>query len=291
MTTQQHVMPHYTTQHHTTFFSIEELANDQLPLLTDINFSEAIKELSANSAAGPDGLPASLLMNCCAELTPILAIIFKESFTKGVIPMLFKRAAIVPIFKSGDKTQASNYRPISLTSVVCKVFERVIRKQVFSYLSEHNFLNETQHGFRGGRSCLSALLDVYDDIMHMISGGDIVIIYVWKVLQGLVPNFSHPIIATLSDRRGRSCTISNVNVGRKGTLAFNSFRWRSIRMFNGLPKYLQNITLCSVNSFKTQLDSHLIKIPDLPSLPGNGNSLDRGNCAQRWTQRDDLAVE
>ena len=88
--------------------------------------------------------------------------------------MLFKRAAIVPIFKSGDKTQASNYRPISLTTVVCKVFERVIRKQVFSYLSDHNFLNETQHGFRGGRSCLSALLDVYDDIMHMISGGDIV---------------------------------------------------------------------------------------------------------------------
>ena len=162
-----------------TFFSIEELTNDQLPLLTDINFSEllisdAIKELSANSAAGPDGLPASLLINCCAELTPILAIIFKESFTKGVIPMLFKRAAIVPIFRSGDKTQASNYRPISLTSVVCKVFERVIRKQVFSYLSEHNFLNETQHGFRGGRSCLSALLDVYDDIMQMISGGDIV---------------------------------------------------------------------------------------------------------------------
>ena len=88
--------------------------------------------------------------------------------------MLFKRAAIVPIFKSGDNTQSSNYQPISLTSVVCKIFERVIRKQVFSYLSDHNFLNETQHGSRGGRSCLSALLDVYDDIMHMISGGDIV---------------------------------------------------------------------------------------------------------------------
>ena len=162
-----------------TFFSIEELTNDQLPLLTDINFSEsliseAIKELSANSTAGPDGRPASLPINCCAELTPILAIIFKESFTKGVIPMLFKRAAIVPIFMSGDKTQAYNYRPISLTSVVCKVFERVIRKQVLSYLFEHNFLNKTQHGFRGERSCLLALLDAYDDIMHMISGGDIV---------------------------------------------------------------------------------------------------------------------
>ena len=85
------------------------------------------------------------------------------------------------------------------------------------------------------------------------------IIYVWKILEGLVPNFSHPITATLSDRRGRSCTISNVNVGRKGTLAFNSFRWQSIRMLNGPQKYLRNITLCSLNSFKTQLDSHLIQ--------------------------------
>ena len=117
------------------------------------------------------------------------------------------------------------------------------------------------------------------------------IIYVWKVLEGLVSNFSHPFTATLSDRRGRSCTISNVNVGRKGTHACNSFKWRSIRMFNDLPKYLRNITLCSVNSFKTQLDSHLINILDLPSLPGNSNSLDRGNCAHRWTQRHDLAVE
>ena len=53
------------------------------------------------------------------------------------------------------------------------------------------------------------------------------IIYVWEVLEGLVLNFSDPIIATLSDRRGRSCTISHVNVGRTGTLAFNSFRWQS----------------------------------------------------------------
>ena len=80
-----------------------------MTLLTNINFSEsliseAMKELSANSAADPDGLHVSLLIKWRAELTPILVIIFKESFTKGVIPML-NRAAIglVPIFKSGDR--------------------------------------------------------------------------------------------------------------------------------------------------------------------------------------------
>ena len=147
--------------------------------LTDINFSEnviidAIKELSLNSAAGPDGIPSSLLINCASEIAPILRKLFTTSFLKGYIPPSFKRAAIVPIFKSGDKCLPGNYRPISLTSVICKVYKRIIRKQVFSFLCDKNCLNDTQHGFRSGRSCLSALLDVYDDVMHMLNGDSIV---------------------------------------------------------------------------------------------------------------------
>ena len=63
---------------------------------------------------------------------------------------------------------------MALTSVICKVYERIIRKQVFSFLCDKNCLNDTQHGFRSGRSCLSALLDVYDDVMHMLNGDSIV---------------------------------------------------------------------------------------------------------------------
>ena len=155
-----------------TFFT-EPPASDA-SYLTVINFSEnviidAIKELSPNSAAGPDGIPASLLINCATEIAPLLKCIFTSSFSKGCIPPSFKRAAIVPIFKSGDKCLPGNYRPISLTSVICKVYERIIRKQVFSFLCDKNCLNDTQHGFRSGRSCLSALLDVYDDVMHMLN--------------------------------------------------------------------------------------------------------------------------
>ena len=153
-----------------TFFT-EPPASDA-SYLTDINFSENviiddIKELSPNSVAGPDGIPASLLI-------VLLKCIFTSSFSKGCIPPLFKRAAIVPIFKSGDKCLPGNYRPISLTSVICKVYEIIIRKQVFSFLCNKNCLNDTQHGFRSGRSCLSALLGVYDDVMHMLNGVSIV---------------------------------------------------------------------------------------------------------------------
>ena len=58
--------------------------------------------------------------------------------------------------------------------MICKVYERIIRKQVFSFLCDKNCLHDTQHGFRSGRSCLSALLDVYDDVMHMLNGNSIV---------------------------------------------------------------------------------------------------------------------
>ena len=94
-------------------------------------------------------------------------LFFSHSLSHGVIPKSWKRAAIIPIYKSGDKTVPSNYRPISLTSVICKVLERIIRK-VFSFLDQKGCLNNTQHVFMPGRSCLSALLDVFDNIMHML---------------------------------------------------------------------------------------------------------------------------
>ena len=106
------------------FFSNPSLSDASS--LTDINFGEsviidAIKELSPNSAAGPDGIPSSLLINCASKNAPLLSKLFTASFLKGYIPSSFKRAAIVPIFKSGDICLPGNYRPISLTSVICKV--------------------------------------------------------------------------------------------------------------------------------------------------------------------------
>ena len=138
---------------------------------------EAIHELSPNSAAGPDCVPFSLLVNCATELAPVLLLIFSHSLCHGVIQKFWKRAAIIPIYKSGDKTVPSNYRSISLTYVICKVIERMIRTQVFSFLGQKGCLNSTQHEFMPGRSCLSALFDVFDNIMYMLdsnSSGDMV---------------------------------------------------------------------------------------------------------------------
>ena len=79
------------------------------------------------------------------------------------------------------------------------------------------------------------------------------IIYVWKIIDGLVPNFSKPIVCSYSDCRGTSCIISHVNLGRLGSLAYNRFRWRAIRLFNAIPKYIRCISSCSGASFKVNL--------------------------------------
>ena len=68
------------------------------------------------------------------------------------------------------------------------------------------------------------------------------------------------------------------------------FRWRAIRLFNSLPKSIRDTTNCSVCSFKQRLDRYLNSIPDLPCTPGYNNSLDGGDCLQRWTLRDDLVA-
>ena len=136
---------------------------------------EAIHELSPNTAAGPDCVPSSLLFNCATELAPVLLLIFSHSLSHRVITKFWKRASIIQIYKSGDKTVPGNYRPISLTSVICK---ELLENKVFSFLDQKGCLNSTQHGFRPDRSCLSALFDVFDNIMHMLdSNSSVAMVY------------------------------------------------------------------------------------------------------------------
>ena len=116
------------------------------------------------------------------------------------------------------------------------------------------------------------------------------IIYLWKIIEGLVPNLSTPITCTYSERRGRSCVVSHVNMGRLGTLSYNSFRWRSIRMFNKFPKCVCIVSSCSVDKFKSQLDKHLRNIVDLPCQSGFNNSLDGGDCLNGGHYADDQAA-
>ena len=105
------------------------------------------------------------------EMCCLLVNEFNSVFTKPKQTSVIKDP--VPLFLS-HTTREDDYRPISLTSVLSEVIEKNIRQQVLTFLSHRGYLNNTQHGFRSGRSCLSALLDVYDNIMHMINNKSII---------------------------------------------------------------------------------------------------------------------
>ena len=112
------------------------------------------------------------------------------------------------------------------------------------------------------------------------------IIYIWKIIECLTTNFSNPITSIFSERRGRSWTISHGNVG---SLAYNRFRRRSIRLLNSLQIHLRSISSCSVLSLKTQLDILLGSVNDLPCRLSFNTSLDGGDC-RWWSLRDSLTT-
>jgi ribonuclease P/MRP protein subunit RPP40 len=82
----------------------------------------------------------------------------------GIVPKCWKKANVSPIFKKGPKSEPGNYRPISLTSIIGKLLESIIRDHIVNYLESNNLINYSQFGFRRRRSCLTNLLDFFDKI-------------------------------------------------------------------------------------------------------------------------------
>jgi len=96
---------------------------------------------------------------------------------------------VVPIFKNGSRREASNYRPVSLTSQISKVFESImIRDEVVSFFERYGVIKETQHGFRKGKSCLTNLLVFVDRITRCIDEGGSMDVVFWT-LQRLSTRF------------------------------------------------------------------------------------------------------
>lgn len=125
-----------------------------------------IHSLKDNCALGWDGISTSIIKATRKVLTPILCHIFNLSFTTGVFPQIFKKALVHPIFKSGDRDSVSNYRPISVLTVMSKVFEKIINKRLVQFLNQNKILSENQFGFRSGRSTDEAVLKLSETVIE-----------------------------------------------------------------------------------------------------------------------------
>lgn len=129
----------------------------------------AIGDIKPDAASGPDGIPVIFLKACANELCEPIRLIWSESFSTGTVPEFYKESVITPLFKKGDRARAINYRPVSLTSHIVKIYERVLRKVIITYLEDNDILCHNQHGFRSGRSCLTQMLGHFDNILTGIT--------------------------------------------------------------------------------------------------------------------------
>ena len=152
------------------FPSVSSVLDDFLLSIQD--FEDAIDEIHVNSAPGEDEVPAILLKSCKASLVAPLYLLWNYSFQNGKIDPCYLSQLIAPVYKGGSKLQSLNYRPISLTSHIIKVFERVFQKKIVHYLEKNNLLSCNQHGFRKGRSCLSELLSHFNDLFENLGNGE-----------------------------------------------------------------------------------------------------------------------
>ena len=118
--------------------------------------------LKANKANGPDNISTNVLRKC-PDLDQPLTIIYNQSIQRGSMPQDWRDANITPLFKKGFRTLASNYRPISLTSQVVKILERILSDHIWDLLHKNDFVSCDQHGFRAGCSCVTQLLECLHD--------------------------------------------------------------------------------------------------------------------------------
>ena len=147
--------------------------------ITENLVEKAIDRLKPSKSQGPDNLHPKLIKECKNTLLQPLTLIFKQSLNESVLPDVWKQANVTSIHKKGDKTKPDNYHPISLTSVPCKLMEKIIRDQIVERMTRNDFFSPFQHGFVSGKSCVTQLLEFLDNITEALDqGDDIDIIYV-----------------------------------------------------------------------------------------------------------------
>ncbi|KAL7631154.1 UNVERIFIED_CONTAM: hypothetical protein RMT77_018543 [Armadillidium vulgare] len=131
-----------------------------------------LEHIDPNKAAGPDGVYGRILKEGSSSIAKALYLIFKRSIVFGEVPEDWKTAYVVPIFKKGSKEDLGNYRPVSLTSLVVKILEKLLKSHIEKHLDDNKILYNSQHGFRKGRSCQTNLLEFMEYITECIDKGD-----------------------------------------------------------------------------------------------------------------------
>jgi len=147
--------------------------------ITEAGVTKLLKGLNFHKACGPDEISPRVLKELAKEVSPILTLLFQSSIDSGTVPADWRKANIAPVFKKGEHYDPANYRPVSLTSIPCKIMEHIIVSSLMNHLERNKILTPRQHGFRSKRSCGTQLLEFMEELtenMEKCEQTDIVIL-------------------------------------------------------------------------------------------------------------------
>ena len=130
-----------------------------------------INNMKENKSPRVDVISPKILRETVEQISSPLAHVFNMSLQEGIVPLEWKEANIIPLFKKGSRNKSVNYRPVSLTSVICKLLEAIIRDRMMEFLIKHKLINPSQHGFLKARSCLTNLLCFFEEITKWVDEG------------------------------------------------------------------------------------------------------------------------
>ena len=256
-------------------------------VFTLCDVAKKLERLNPNKSPGPDGMHPKVLRELSTALAEPLYAIFTQSMNTGKLPKDWKMGHVSPIYKKGSRNQAKNYRPVSLTSVVCTTMESLIRDKFMDHLINHELLTSCQHGFMKGRSCVTQLLAVLDEWTEaMEQGSDIDCIYL---------DFSKAFDSVPHQRllmKLRKFGISEKNLswtrafllGREQLVTVNGELSRVAAVLSGIPQGSvlgPLLFICFVNDMPNVVHSHIQMFADDTKLYCEVNNMQNAHDLQK----------
>ncbi len=143
-------------------------SSDNVFTLSEDEIRRELRRVNVRKAAGPDGITGCVLRSCSDQLAALFTSIFNESLATSVVPTSFKKSVIIPVPKNSKPSCLNDYRPVALTSTVMKVFERLLKKHIFSSIPVT--LDPLQFAYRPNRSTDDAISQVlHSSLAHIDS--------------------------------------------------------------------------------------------------------------------------
>ena len=146
--------------------------------ITPEEVSKKLSKLKTDKSPGPDQIHPRVLKEVHHQISEAIALLYNTSLSTGTLPIDWRTGNITAMYKKGSRKLASNYRPVSLTSILCKTLESIVREHKLLHMRETQLFSPKQFGFIGGRSTSLQLLKVLDEWTQILDdGGDLDVVY------------------------------------------------------------------------------------------------------------------